>query len=71
MSRRKGQDLGPYVALDAEAAQELKMVAPGLGITHPCGGYANAILSWPAGWRWRNAWPASPDGQRAQAARSR
>ena len=36
MSRREGQDLGPYVALDAEAAKELKMVAPGLGITPAC-----------------------------------
>ena len=36
MSRREGQDLGAYVALDAAAAKELKMVAPGLGITPAC-----------------------------------
>ena len=36
MSRREGEDLGAYVALDAAAANELKMVAPGLGITLAC-----------------------------------
>jgi hypothetical protein len=36
MSRREGQDLGPYGAVDAEAAEELEMVAPGLGITPAC-----------------------------------
>ena len=36
MSRREGEDLGAYVALDAAAAKELKMVAPGLGITPAC-----------------------------------
>src|SRR6185312_13504245 len=36
MSRREGQDLGAYVALDAAAAKEFKMVAAGLGITPAC-----------------------------------